>query len=75
MASADNVVLEWRSQACCALVDPVLFRIEAHEQFGQQVDIPLLVETISPASFEHEYPGKAGLFWVRHEHIFQQKAH
>ena len=19
--------------------------------------------------FEHEYPGKAGLFWVRHEHI------
>jgi hypothetical protein len=23
--------------------------------------------------FEHEYPGKAGLFWVRHEHIFQLK--
>jgi len=21
------------------------------------------------APFEHEYPGKAGLFWVRHEHI------
>ena len=20
-------------------------------------------------SFEHEYPGKAGLSWVRHEHI------
>ena len=25
--------------------------------------------------FEHEYPGKAGLFWVRHEHIFQLEAH
>jgi hypothetical protein len=24
---------------------------------------------------EHEYPGKASLFWVRHEHIFQLKAH
>ena len=23
--------------------------------------------------FEHEYPGKAGLFWVRHEHFFQPK--
>ena len=22
-----------------------------------------------PPRFEHEYPGKAGLFWVRHEHI------
>ena len=21
------------------------------------------------APFEHEYPGKAGLFWVRHEHV------
>ena len=25
--------------------------------------------------FEHEYPGKAGLFWVRHEHIFQLKTY
>ena len=25
--------------------------------------------------FEHEYPGKAGLLWLRHEHIFQLKAH
>jgi hypothetical protein len=25
--------------------------------------------------FEHEYPGKAGLFWVRHEHSFQLKTH
>ena len=23
--------------------------------------------------FEHEYPGKAGLSWVRHEHFFQPK--
>src|SRR5215469_9347740 len=29
------LVLEWRSEACCALVDPVWFRIEAHKQFGQ----------------------------------------
>ena len=29
------LVLEWFSWACCALVDPVLFRIEACEQFGQ----------------------------------------
>ena len=29
------LVLEWRREACWALVDPVLFRIEAHEQYGQ----------------------------------------
>ena len=23
--------------------------------------------------FEHEYPGKAGLFWVRHEHFFERE--
>src|ERR1700739_947265 len=35
--------------------------------------LPSAVGAISPASFEHEYPGKAGLFWVRHEHFFQLK--
>ena len=24
---------------------------------------------LMPPRFEHEYPGKAGLFWLRHEHI------
>jgi hypothetical protein len=26
------------------------------------------------APFEHEYPGKAGLFWVRHEHMGVQNS-
>jgi hypothetical protein len=29
------LVLEWRSEARRVRVDPVLFRIEAHERFGQ----------------------------------------
>jgi hypothetical protein len=35
LPSSIVLVLEWRSNTCCALVDPVLFRIEAPEQFGQ----------------------------------------
>jgi hypothetical protein len=36
--------------------------------------LPSAVGAISPASFEHEYPGKAGLFWVRHEHMGVQNS-
>jgi len=28
---------------------------------------------LKAAKAEHEYPGKAGLFWVRHEHFFERK--
>jgi hypothetical protein len=38
--------------------------------------IPAQESAAGPAtSFEHEYPRKAGLFWVRHEHFFQLKTY